>query len=250
MSIPGIRLVRTAAIALGAVGCAAMLAAPAAQAGTIGVAVSDFTASRVQVGTTVARAPLGGQQAIEYYIPLSTTYGGVYGVTPVSGGLAGMVSDVGSGAGTGVVTLTMNLEFTPVSTTQASVLTIDFEDLDLDPINDPNGFFESLQVFDDQSNPLTPLITQIGGLITGNGSTQHLSLDLGLLTSTTFFAQLTFGSDYTNRGSNTPEYLVAQVSATGPTLVPSPGTLALFGTAIILLGMVRRRPALRPALRG
>ena len=79
----------------------------------------------------------------------------------------------------------------------ASSLSILFEDLDLIDANDPYGFFESVQVFDGTGSELTPKITDISSsLVTGDKDTQQLlSLDLGLLTSDTYFATLKFDAE-------------------------------------------------------
>lgn len=193
----------------------------------IGVAVDDFT-TPVSVGSTEYRSALGGD-AIKYYIPLGDT-DCTYGI-----GTCGTVSDSGDGGGT----LSMNLMFTPVDLV-ASTLSVLFEDLDLKNANDPYGFFESVQVFDDTGIELTPLITDISSsLVIGDRDTQQLlSLDLGILTSDTYFVTLNFKAEYYTNGRNTPEYLIASIDQNS---VPEPSVLALLSLGLFGVGVAGRR---------
>ena len=193
----------------------------------IGVAVDDFT-SPVSVGSTQYRSDLGGN-AIKYYIPLGDT-NCTYGI-----GTCGTVSDSGNGGGI----LTMNLMFAPLGM-GASSMSILFEDLDLKDANDPYGFFESVQVFNGTGAELTPLITDISSsFVIGDKDTQQLlSLDLGILTSDTYFATLKFDADYYKTGSNTPEYLIASIDQTA---VPEPSILALLSLGLIGVGVAKRQ---------
>ena len=193
----------------------------------IGVAVDDFTTPD-GVGSTEYRSALGGD-AIKYYIPLGNTdctYGD---------GTCGTVSDSGDGGGI----LSMNLMFTPVDMV-ASSLSVLFEDLDLKDANDPYGFFESVQVLDGSGIALTPLITDISSsLVIGDKDTQQLlSLDLGILTSDTYFVTLNFQAEYYMDGRNTPEYLIASINQTS---VPEPSILALLSLGLFGVGVARRK---------
>ena len=122
-------------------------------------------------------ATILGAGGIEYYIPLSGN--GTYGVSNY-----GLSPDFGNGGGTEK----MFLYFSPVSGN--SVLTIKFQDLDLVGANDPSGFFETLRIFDQGGNPLTPTITSLGSFLNGNVSGDHnaqlLTLALGVVNGPLF----------------------------------------------------------------
>jgi hypothetical protein len=204
----------------------------AASAATVGVTVAGNGSNSV-VGQTRApgAGPDGGNQlgttAILYYVPLGNI-SGTYGVS--NGGTYGLAPDSGNGG----ATETMFLRFSPVSGN--SVLTVRFQDLDLSGANDPTGFFESLQVFTGNgSTALTPLITNIGGLVTGDHDSQVLTLALGVLNDP-LWLRLNFHASSSFNGTNTAEYLVATVSQ-----VPLPGALPLFATGLGALGLLARR---------
>lgn len=203
------------------------IASTASAMPVIGVAVDDFT-TPTSVGSTEYRSALGGD-AIKYYIPLEDA-DCTYGI-----GSCGTVSDSGDGGGI----LSMNLMFTPVDMVTSS-LSILFEDLDLIDANDPYGFFESVQVFDGTGFELTPKITDISSsLVTGDKDTQQLlSLDLGLLTSDTYFATLKFDADYYKTGRNTPEYLIASIDQV---TIPEPSVLALLSLGLFGIGISKRK---------
>ena len=220
--------------------CAAALAVvvvglvSAASAATIGVTVAG-NGSNTVVGSTAApgAGPDGGNQlgttAVQYFIPLGNT-SGVYGVSNY-----GLAADSGNGGGTEQ----MFLRFSPVSGN--SVLTVRFQDLDLSGANDPAGFLESLRVFTGGGTALTPLITDIGGLVTGDHNAQILTLALGVVNDP-LWLRLDFRASSSFNGTNTAEYLVASVSQ-----VPLPAALPLFATglgALGLLGWRRKRKAL------
>lgn len=204
----------------------------------VGVAVDDFLTPE-SVGSTVFRSALGGD-AIKYYIPLAAGADCTYGVD------CGTSSDYGSGG----PTMSMNLMFNPVETMVSSTLYVNFEDLDLEDANDPYGFFESVEVFDSNGDTITGLITNINdillnGTISGNSYTQQLmTVDLGLLTETTYFAQLNFSADYNDyygnpkNGWNTPEYLIATIEQAS---VPEPTTIGLLALGLIGIGATRLR---------
>ena len=203
-----------------------------ASAATTGIAVSGI-GSTTQLGLhpELNSGPDGANQlgagGIEYYIPLSGG-NGTYGVSNY-----GLNPDFGNGGGTEK----MFLYFSPVSGN--SVLKILFQDLDLIGANDPSGFFETLRIFDQDGNPLTPVITSLGsfpnGSVSGDHSAQLLTLALGVV-SGPLFLELDFHAHSDSNGTNTAEYLLATVSP-----VPLPGALVLFGSGLVGLGLVARR---------
>ncbi len=219
------KLTTTIAAAFGA---AMLLAAPSASAGIIGVTVDPGDNS--MVGQTEFRAALGGE-AVKYFIPLSDT-SGVYGVD--NGGNFGLVSDSGNGGGT----LSMYLLFEPINLGAQYILDVMFEDLDLIGANDPAGFLESVEVL--SADGLTSLsggvVTNIGGLINGDANTQQLlSLFLGTITSDPFLVRLDFVASFINNGTNTAEYLIAEI-----TEVPVPTAVWLFVSGIAGLSFAGR----------
>jgi hypothetical protein len=185
--------------------------------------------------------------AITFFIPLSSANGGVFGVTPHSGGTAGTFADTGSGASS---SLTMYLMFSPVAVPTASAsLTFAFVDLDLSGVNDPNGFFENVQFFSVNGTPLTPLITtngESGGgggtptyFVSGNSTSQTIFFpDITSIVQNPFFVSLNFGSSYTSTGTNTPESLTGTLVSTP---VPEPATILLMASGLLGLGLLRHR---------
>ena len=205
-----------------------MLGASQVQASVIGVAVDAIGSVNAPVGSTQFRSALGGD-AIKYLIPLSASS------TPCTFGVdCGTTSDSGSGG----TLMSMFLRFDPISTSHASILDISFEDLDLIGINDPANFLESVEVFNSTNASLTGLIDDISsGFVTGDSNTQQLlSLDLGILSSTTLWLELQFSASYDRRGTNTPEYLIASVHS----VVSEPSIIALFALGLFGVGFARR----------
>jgi hypothetical protein len=210
----------------------------AAGAVTLGVPVAGV-GSDTQVGTVLSAGDptneLGLDGTIEYFIPLGEE-SGTYGVDDL--GAFGTTADSGDGGGT----LSMVLRFDPVFTDRPSVLSVDFEDLDIDGFDDGGTFRERLEIFDAQGNSLTGLIDDAGdATVTGDSDTQQLlELQLGTLDDSPLFLRFDFQASDEVVGTNTPEYLRARVSAVP---LPAAGWLLLGGVGA--LGVVARRRAAR-----
>jgi hypothetical protein len=145
----------------------------------------------------------------------------------------------------------------PVSTAS---LTFTFVDLDLQGVNDPTGFFETVRFYDANGTPISPTITAPG---TGGGSGTYLSYTAsGNNTSQTivfpnvttivqnpFWVQLTFGSQFYTRGTNTPESMIATLNYTNPppppppppTVVPEPSSMLLMASGLVGIGRMLRK---------
>lgn len=179
-------------------------------------AATTITTDGYAVGVVGSTAKVGvyqnstiGNDAIKFYIPLSTT-SGTYAVGTTCGGTGfGTCTDSGHGGGT----LTMNLLFPSVSVTYASTLTLVFDDLDLNGVNDPAYLLENLNIFENGVS-LTNWISNISNpLIAGDANKQTLSLSLGVLPSESLYLSLKFKASSAIAALNTPEFLLATVSA-------------------------------------
>jgi len=234
--------------------------------------ITSFGQPVVDIGSATSAVPdcptLEGQSCfntttgkITFFIPLSSAYSGIFGVTPVSGGTAGTISDAGSGTGlnTESSALTMFLRFSPLASPAASAsLTFNFLDLDLGGINDPSGFFESVRFFNVLGDAMSPFITTNGQssegslfpfIVSGNSTYQTITFpDITSIIQDPFFAELRFNSQFNSTGTNTPEYLTATLTTSTP--VPEPGTLLLLGLGFAgVAGAGRLRQKGEPSIR-
>ena len=209
----------------------AILAAPANAVPVVGLAVQG-------VGDPT---PTGNQDAdgtIEFFIPLNDSE--VYGDTS-GGGTGGLSSDsctVGSSVSPcsgGTLNMFLFFDMLEGGTTTVQV---DFVDFDLAGVNDPWFFLESLEIIDPDGNLLT---FSVADLLAGSDShSQSLSFDLDVAGS--FYLHLTFSSHFNSDTSpGTYRNTAESLHETATTSVPEPGTLALFGTGLLLLGFSRRR---------
>ena len=216
-------------------------------------------ASNTEVGLTTTDGK------IEYYIPLSDSAVGTYGVTSIGCGLAGTCSDSGDGSGyDNADALDMNIFFDLSGPPQSAPARLDlvFDDLDLTDINDPNNFFESMSFSFWNGTDFTQLNSTIKSSIDladpsfTDGVVDASALDpitwsldlasLGILgdlnnsqsSHNGFWIQLGFGSEFDRNVSNTSEYLSAALTVSA---VPIPAAAWLFGSALIgLLGFGKR----------
>lgn len=211
----------------------AIFAAASADAAPI-LGVTTNAAGTTVVGATENRAALGGT-SVRYFIPLGDT-SGTYGVS--NGGAFGLSADSGNGGGT----LSMWLRFTGLTVGQAATLTVRFEDLDVTPVNDPSGFTETLNVFNSSGTSLTGIISALGatpiggGVVSGNPTSQMLTLFLGTITSSQLLLRLDFKAAFNANGTNTAEFLRAELSQ-----VPIPAALPLLLSGLAGLGLAGRR---------
>ncbi len=247
----------------------------------VGEAVSAGGAKDAPVGL----APNNG--LIEYFIPLKSTYAGTYGAAglcgsgPGSG--VGTCSDYGQGIGhSDGSALKMNIFFDMTGQPDSATAELDlfFKDLDLDPVNDPDGFHESILFsywdgasFQPVSAAPNTAITTTAGLTSspfdgGKASTNlpplasqtpsndpfTWTLDLGMLgilptlnqtvaNSDGFWIQLGFGSKYCPNGYCKKGKNTPEFlkAELHVSPVPLPSAVWLFGSALLgFIGMSRR----------
>lgn len=243
---------------------AGLWAAPASAVIVDGTAVEGIGSS---ADTGVPGSP------IEYFIPLRQNTSGVYGAANDFDGPSacadgtGTCADSGYGFGyddSGALTMNIFFDLNTIPTLATAQLDFWFGDLDLQGVNDPTGFFESvsLSLWDGngdgssldlvQATAKAPGDVTAGTLDTSGTDPITWSLDLAALgfldelensrsTQDGFWVQLGFGSYYSGKkGTNTPEYLKAKLEVT-PAVVPIPSAVWLFGSALIgFIGISRR----------
>lgn len=219
-------LARKALVAL-AFGVFALAGVPGAMAAVIyGTAVDDGNNDGNAGGFSTNT--IGN--TIKFYIPLSGS--GTYGV----GGF-GTSASYSQCCGNG--TMDMWLQFDGV-TPGMGTLRLDFEDLDVDGIETPSGFLETVTVY---ANGGTSIVDDMGDLT--NVADRVVEIAVGLI-GDPFIVKLAFTADTTGIGyrkgtwlRNTAETLVASVETIST--VPVPAALPLFGTALAAFGFMRLR---------
>ncbi|MCP4768227.1 MAG: VPLPA-CTERM sorting domain-containing protein [Gammaproteobacteria bacterium] len=255
-----------------------------------GVAV-DSAGSSTMVGSTqsVTHIP----DAIKYYIPLSASQKGTYGVAgtpaPCTNGYPGTFGGAGTCADSGIgygysdsSALQMNIFFdmAGLPESQSAELSFLFDDLDLTPENDPDGFFESISLsywnWNTGNNAFDATPVSVTGTLTAAGVSPDPEVDagdpnlitwdldllaLGALNASAqaqdgFWIQLGFGSKYVrthsdgsikydSHGNEIPKNGTNTPEYLSAELtvspVPVPAAVWLFGTALIgFVGMSRR----------
>ena len=135
----------------------------------------------------------------------------------------------------------MWLRFAPV-TLGPNVLTLQFTDLDLFGVNDPNYFFESVGIFDSLGTSLA-FVDQVTdpAVLSANFNQQTISLGIST-TQNPYYTRLRFRTKFNGAPAgtyvNTTEQLLATMSAVS---VPEPATLSMLGAGLLLVGFARRR---------
>jgi hypothetical protein len=178
--------------------------------------------------------------AIKYYIPLSATQKGTYGVAgppapctdgfPGTFGGAGTCADSGSGYGyldSSALAMNIFFDMTGLPASQSAELSFLFDDLDLINKNDPTGFFESISLsywnWNTGTNAFDATPVSVVGTITTAGVSPDPVIDavddnlitwdldllaLGALNASAqsvnqgFWIQLGFGSKYVDSNGN------------------------------------------------
>jgi hypothetical protein len=180
---------------------------------------------------------------IDFYIPLDSAE--TYGYK--GGGLSSDTCTDRGGCDGG--SLTMLIKYTPIAPGPA-IISFDFTDLDLKGVNDPFGFFESVEFFYKGSSVAKVDEKTDTQVKSANVNRQLIQIVLGeVLSPFTVKLVLKTKGDIDKYMVNTPEKLKTWMTTPAP--VPLPAALPLFGTGLAVMGAMRWRRArtLRNAIR-
>jgi len=208
-----------------------MFTAAEAAASTVGVPITSLTDN-----TPVATDNVDSDGTIHFFVLLSGT--ATFGVD------GGTNSDSCVSPGCTGGTLIMFLEYDPV-TPGPNLVTLDFNDLDLIGVNDPNGFFESIEFYDSDGTTLLAAVSDMTDpeVVFADFDEQLIQIAIPNA-GNPFRAKLTLmsGSAPFDQATNTGETLLTTIDNVSVAHTPIPGAVWLFASALMgLVGFSRLR---------